>query len=132
METYIGLLDRLHVDAGDLGHGSRWIILLLDTIQSPKGAQYLSNQPWELLVELTISWFHSSITHNPQVMASLLEAQEWDKLECWMGVVWMVWLSKADEMTEHLRGVVVTLFRQQSGAVQELVQWMGRRGKAHG
>jgi len=126
VEKFVELLNHLHVGIRDMDYKPEWILVLLDTIQSPEGAQYLSNQSWELLVELTISmsgWVGHA-TYSPQVMVSLLEAQEWDRLECWVAVVWMVWPPEADEMTEELENAMVVLFRQETGTVQKLTQWM--------
>lgn len=120
------LLDQLDVGAEDVGYECDWVQLLLDTIQSPKGAQHLSSQYWELLVELTISssWTLGHSTYSPQVMVSLLEAEEWDKLECWIGVVCMRWPQDANKMVEELKGVMVTLFYQRPTAVWKLKQWV--------
>ena len=63
-------------------------------------------------------------TYNPQVVASLLEAQEWDKLECWMGVVLMIWLPETEETTEDLKRMMVSLFHHQRGTAQKFTQWM--------
>ena len=65
-------------------------------------------------------------TYRPHVTGSLLEGQEWDKLECWLGVAWMLWVPYADETTEVLECAMTALFRQRPGSVQNFVQWMER------
>ena len=122
------LLNHLDVSVEDVEYNFEWIPLLLDVIRTPEGARCLSNQSWELLVELTIS---ESVmrygTYSSQVMGSLLDAQEWDKLECWIGVVWMMWPPETEETTEDLKRVMASLFRHRPGAAQKLRQWMKRR-----
>ena len=126
VEKCIRLLDHLHIDVEDVHRADEWTTLLLDIIQSPEGARCFSNQSWELLVEVVLSNRAPLAAYSPQVTASISEAREWDKLECWLGVVWMGLWPKADEMTEHLESVMVTLFRQRPDAVQKLTQWMER------
>ena len=58
-------------------------------------------------------------------MTYLLEAQEWDALECWLSVVWMLWPPEAGE-TEDLERVMGLLFRQRPAAVQEPTESMER------
>ena len=130
MERLVELLNYLRVDI-DTWNKSKWISLLLDTIRSPEEAQNLSNHSWELLVELAISELEEvrRATYDPQVMASLSEAHEWDKLECWMGVVWMAWPPETEEMTEGFERVTVSLLRHRPGATQKLTQWVKRWNK---
>ena len=131
---FVDLLNHLHVDAYevDLPFMGKWALILVDTIKSPEGARDLSIPSWELLAELA-SWsprFRGRIpTYTPQVMASLLETREWDKLECWIGVVWMVWRPETDAMMEDVEHAMISLFRQRPGAVQKLIQWMERWSK---
>ena len=131
---FIDLLNHLHVDVEDVGAGFNWMLILLDAIRSPEGTRDLSIQSWELLVEFEITlppWLSRERirTDTPQITASLLKAREWDKLECWMGVVWMVWPSEADATMEDVEDAMVLLFHQRPGAVQKLAQWMERWSK---
>ena len=74
-------------------------------------------------MELAISepWPGSSrIAYSPQITTLLTEAQEWNKLECWVGVVWMAWPPGTTE--EDLDRSMVLLFRQRPGALQKLEQ----------
>ena len=54
-------------------------------------------------------------TYRQHVLGSLLEGQEWDKSECWLGVVWMLWMPYADETTEVLECAMTALFRTLRG-----------------
>ena len=128
VERFIELLDHLHVTAEDMESKSRWVGLFLETFQTPEGAQRLSDQYLELLVELSISisWnWRPPQAYSPQITEFLVEAQEWSKLEYWIGIVWMTWPSRTGGETEEgLDDSTLLLFRQRPGAVPKLEQWM--------
>ena len=125
-ERFVELLNRLHVGIEDMDYRSKWTPILLDTIQSSERAQHLSIHSWKLLAELTIlpPLGSGNSAYVPQVTASLLEAQEWDKLECWMGVFWMEWSPQTAAIMEGVERVMVMLFCQRPRAIQKLTQWM--------
>ena len=146
---FIELLDHLHVTIEDMDGKSLWVRLLLDTLQSSEGAQRLSHWYWELLAELAISesrWPRSVIAYSPQITTFLTKAQEWSKLECWMGTVWMLWapetagtlmvwppMPTAVGIAEKdLKNSTLLLFRQRPGAVQKLEQWMKQWSQKRG
>ena len=132
LERLIGLLDGLHVCIQDMSTSYKLRQLLLDIIQSPEGIQHVSHQYWELLVEFVVSEPHAFIGEfSPHLMISLQGANEWDKLECWMGFIWIMWSLGAEmdedlETDEKLEHVTLSLFQQRPGAVQKLEQWVGR------
>ena len=136
---FVDLLNNLHVDVKDVDYRFKWMVILLDTIKSSEGARDLSIQSWETLVELATAppfwfprWREKIPTYTPQVMASLLEAREWDKLECWIGVVWMVWPPETDATMGDVEHAMISLSRQRPGAVQKFTQWMERWSKLPG
>jgi len=136
VERFIGLLDYLHVKAEDISMGYDWAKLLFDTIQSSEGIQHLSHWYWELLVELLVSLPSNrqlEVTYDPRTTTSLTEAQEWGKLECWIGTVWMSCPPGVDRVTEEgLDRSMALLFRERPGALQKLEQWMERWGQQRG
>jgi len=136
VEGFVGLLDYLHVEVEDISVGYDWARLLFDTIQSFEGIQHLSHWYWELLVELLVSLPSDrqlEITYDPWTTISLTEAQEWGKLECWIGTVWMSCPPGADGVAEEiLDRAMVLLFRERPGALQKLEQWMERWSQQHG
>jgi len=133
VEGFIELLNHLHVTAEDMDREIGLTTLLFDILQSPERLQYLSHWYWELLAELAISyspWLRHNATYSPQITGFLTEAQEWSKLECWMGIIWVVWPPGAGGMTEEdLGSSMLLLFRQRPGAAQKLEQWVGRRSQ---
>ena len=128
VKRFIELLDHLHVAVQDTSAKSKWTKHLLDTLQSSEGTQHLSRWYWELLVELTITeplW--PGDVYRPQIMRYLTEAQEWSKLECWIGTIWILWPPGDSSISEEdLDRSMLLLFDQRPGAAQKLEQWMGR------
>ena len=128
VERFVELLNHLRVTTEDMASESRWAELLLETFQTPKGVQRLSDRYLELLVELTISLSpapRDSPAYSPQITKYLVEAQKWSKLEYWMGIVWMTWPPGAGGDTEEgLDDSTLLLFCQRPEAVQKLEQWM--------
>ena len=146
IHAFVVLLEDLHVGVGDVVEDCviPWIRFLLDTIQSPEASQHLPYHYWELLVELSIpksGWLQIPDQYilSAQVMVSLEDAKEWDKLECWIGVVWINWPPKDIDTTEGskttedggvtargLEDVMLSLFHHQPGAIQRLQRLMGK------
>jgi len=137
VERFIEFLNHLYVTAEDIDDGFRWVIFLLGTIKSSKAPQHLSHSYWELLAELAVSsqWL-DGLMDGLRITRSLIEAEEWSKLECWMGIRWMTLPEDADptevDQTEGDLGHSMTLlFRQRPGAIQKLEQWMERWGRGY-
>ena len=136
VERFTELLDYLHVTVADMNHRLPWAQLLLYTLQNSEGgARHLSHWYWELLVELVVldpfpQRLRDVSAYNPWITTSLVETQEWSKLEYWMGTVWIVWPVGTDGMTEEdFNRSMLLLFRQRPGASQKLEQWMERWGE---
>jgi len=130
VEEVISLLNDLQVCAKYLDVG--WLSLLLDAIHSSENIQYLSLSNWEFLVELAAYWSDEleAQAYNPQIMISLQDAQEWDKLKCWVSVMWLVWPPGCGQTTEEdLENVMLSLFHQQPGALQKLEEQMEQWNK---
>ena len=123
IDEFIRLLDILEVHASDIREHYTWAKLLLDVCQSPAKVHHLSHSYWEWLIDLASSWSFQlahRATYNPHTIASLEGSREWDKLKCWLCVVWMVF-PPGDQMTEeNLKQVMLSLSYQQPGAIQEL------------
>jgi len=132
VEGLAGLLDGLHVCIKDMSREEQWQGLLLGAIQSPEGIQHISHQYWELLVELAVSnpWA-VGCELSPHIVTSLEDTKQWDKLQCWMGIIWIWWSlgAKMDEeleTDEKLEHMTLSLFQQQPSAIQKLEQWVGK------
>ena len=130
VKGFIKLLNHLHVTTEDMDWELDWTVPLLDILRTFEGAHHLSHWYWELLVELATSeplLLRDKLAYSPQTTTFLIEAQEWSRLECWVGIVWMVWPPEADGTTEEdLNRPTLLLFQQQRGATQKLEQSMER------
>ena len=120
---FIELLNILDVQVEDIRSSYKWAKLLLDVIQSPAQIQHLSHSYWEWLIRLAAFWspeLADGTTYNPHTIGSLGDNGEWDRLKCWLCVVWMVWPPKSDQTIEDLEHVMLSLCHQRPGAIQEL------------
>ena len=148
VEKLVELLDHLHVTVEEIDQTYLWMLLLLGVIRSPEGGQRLSNWYWESLVELAIrgAWFIFGDTDVLKIAKTLIDAQEWGKLECWVGIVWTAfggeiaieWIlgETAEGMSPEPERITITeeglehsmllLFRHRPGAAQRLEQWIER------
>ena len=136
VERFIELLNHLHVAVEDMDDKFKWAKLLLDTFRSSEGARHLSHWHWESLTELAISesrWLRDVSTYDSQIMKFLTEAQEWSKLECWVGTVWMVWPpGVGGPAEEDLDRSMLALFCRRRGASQRLGRWTERWSQENG
>ena len=149
MEGFVILLDRLGVgidDVPDMYDKCRLLVLLTEVVRSLEGRQSLSYLYWEFMPELALgsamdgtldrSWLHvlrspelrtpGSVNYEVQIMVSLEEEQQWDKLECWMGFVWFILRPKIDSIPEDVERVTLSLLRQRPGAAKKLERQLHR------
>jgi len=86
------LLNCLHVDVDDVVENEyEWSWLLMRVICSPTGFESLSSHYWCLLGKLTLESL-SNATLEPrdvEVMKSLEEVEDWEKLEVWVPILWV-------------------------------------------
>jgi hypothetical protein len=88
LET-VRLLNRLDVDVDDMVRQDVWAQLLVDVVRVPAGLENMSSHYWRLLGELSLA--ASLVTpgsRDVEVMRSLETAEDWEKLEVWVVVVW--------------------------------------------
>ena len=133
VERFIEFLNHLHVTVEDIDYGSSWVEPLVRTILSSKEPQHLSNCYWELLVESAVSsyWLEIGLMDGLRITTSLIRAEGWSRLECWMGIVWMLLPEEADPTEGGLGHSMELLFHQRPGAVQRLEQWIKQWGRKH-
>ena len=132
-ERFVALLNHLSIIVEEADSLAGWCSTLMEAAQSPQGHKHLAVQSWELLVKLTIPYSRRlrSTTYTPYITSSLLEAQEWEKLKCWIGVVWMVWPPETDSIPEEVKHAMQSLFHHLPGAVQQLTEWMEQWSKKY-
>ena len=131
-EEFVRLLSDLEAYTGYQFNGHGWLRLLLDGIKSSNGIQYLSHSDWKWLVERVAYWSDEleTSTYSPDTMVFLVDTKEWDKLKCWITIVWLVWPPEGGQTTEEdLENTMFSLFHQQPGALQELEEEMEQWSK---
>jgi len=124
---FIKLLKNLQVHVKEMAHLYQWSILLLDFIQSSEGIQHLPHLYWGSLLQGATFWSEALTfkPYNPQTIISLEMAKEWQKLECWLGVIWMVWPPEGGKtIEEDLKHAMLLLSHQQPSAIQKLEGWV--------
>lgn len=136
VEQFVGLLNNLCVGIEDMDDKVRWAEYLLDTVQSCAEPQHLSHGYWEFLAEFAPSMQYEPQlgTHYSDVMNSLEEAEEWGKLECWLGVIWVVWPPEVQSVLteEDLTRVTLALVCRRPNALRKLEQWAERWSAENG
>ena len=134
-ERFVRLLNHLHISVNDtLSHSKpdTWPAILLKIIQSADGeARNLAIQSWELLVGLAILGYLDSTTYETNVTTTLMGGKpEWNKLECWMVIVWMVWPPEPGAVAKELEDAMELLEKERPGALRKRVErWSERRRK---
>ena len=127
VEKLIEFLNHLHVKIEEMGLQPNWLSLLLAVIRSSEGLQRLSDWYWECLVEIVVFGWIPKFGDGEalKIAKSLIDAEEWGKLECWIGIVWIYsGLGKIPE--EDREPLTLLLFRHRPGAAQRLEQRMER------
>jgi len=59
--------------------------------------------------------------YHPLVIKYLEDAREWDKLGCWISIIWAIW---GPNRAANLESATRSLVRGQPGAFQKLERWI--------
>ena len=116
----IHLLNCLDVDVDDMVKRGVWVWLLVNVICLPMGPRGLSSHYWHLLGRLPLAMDFSQIPglRKAGVMSSLEKAEEWEKLEVWMVVVWQsLSYSTPVHMMDDIKRVTLKLLLQRQTAL---------------
>ena len=116
----VRLLHRLDVNVGDTEGGHGWVELLVGVIRSPVGFKNLSPCYWRLLGKLISvnSRVWSLASRDVEVMRSLEEAEDWEKLEVWMAVMWKAPIFPKFKSVEGIEEVTLKLALRRPSALQ--------------
>ena len=103
-----------------------WCAILMEIIWSTE-AQHLAIHSWKFLAELVIQAYLRRTTYHSDVTTSLMDAQEWDKLECWVGIVWMA--CSLELVGKELEDAMEALEKERPGALRKRMErWSEERG----
>jgi hypothetical protein len=117
---FVCLLNNLEVGVGEAGDAGReWMGLLIYVLLMPMGQERLSSHYWFLLENLisTVHQMRSAEDRQTEAMKSLEEAQDWEKLETWMLVVWWSKYNSDPVPIQDIERATLTLFRQRPSAI---------------
>jgi hypothetical protein len=133
----IELLGHLRVGAEEIEDKPRWRSLLSDMVRSSEGAKHLPCRYWKLLLELLIPGRRAlvfTVTDISNIAESLIDAQEWEKLECWIGIAWMRYEppGRGGVAEKDLEDWMVTLFWKLRTDAETLKGWMERWNQQSG
>lgn len=123
IEWLTALLVLLEVGIDDIMDArDHWTSLILRIILSEVGRGHMSLWYWELLVKLVGgSSKELPALSNKAVLDSLLEKEEWEKLACWLGVVWCMRSPSAGGLpVEVVTNATAALLNQIPTALQGL------------
>jgi hypothetical protein len=134
----VSLLNNLEVGVREINGAKRsrnWAALLKGVLSSPMGQWFLSSHYWLLLRNLISMGYPSweVVDRQTEIMKSLEEAQDWEKLETWMLVVWCsVYLSHPDPtLIQDIGWATLTLFRQRPSAIPRFEDLYEQRTRLH-
>lgn len=65
-----------------------------------------------------------SVLCDVEIIGSLEAKEEWEKLECWLGAIWIVQPLEDEQPLEEIIRVTAALFDQVPAAVQKLRDWV--------
>jgi hypothetical protein len=127
---FVRLLNDLEVSVDEMGNAKRiWVGLLIGVLCSPMGQERLSSHYWRLLGNL-VSVNPSTRSHGDrqtEIMKSLEESQDWDKLETWMLVVWTCNYSPDPAPIQDIEWATLTLFRRRPSTILRFKDLYGKR-----
>jgi len=92
----ICLLNRLDVGVDDIEDRNSWARLLVGVICSPAGLEGLSICYWHLLEGLPKLW-ELPAARGMEVARLLEEAEDWEKLEVWIAILWKLFQQEDSE-----------------------------------
>ena len=122
---FVEVLSALHIGVEKWGMVHRWLwkVTLLETIQFVE-ARCLALHSWKFLAEFATTGPSPAATYNPDITISLMNAQEWDKLECWVGIVWMECPPELGNLGKELEDAMEALEKERPGALRKrMEQW---------
>ena len=68
----------------------------------------------------TFGTFGRPSDFDPRIMVALQDTQEWDKLVCWICVIWIASPPYPDGISRNLEDGMLLLFRQRPDSIQSL------------
>ena len=126
---FVRLLNNLEVSVDEMRAKWLWVDLLIGVLCSPMGQECLSSHYWRLLGNL-VSVNPCRRSHGErqaEIMKSLEESQDWNKLETWMLVVWTCSHHPDPIPIKDIKWATLALFRQRPSTILRFKDLYGKR-----
>ena len=113
-------VNRLDIDVDDIRDQREWAWRLVEVIRSPTGLESLSSHYWHVMAKLVVASEYSLYleSRDTEVMRSLEEADDWEKLGAWLVAIWLFLPGSEIPESESMEGIeevtLKTLLRQPS------------------
>ena len=117
------LLNHLEVDVEDVDDivgKLYWVSLLAGVLRSPAGRECLSPRYWLLLgklISMGARLPQRSHGLDMEIMRSLEDAEDWEKLEAWLLTVWGSWYTDDAVPMEDVERATIKLFLQRPTSI---------------
>ena len=125
------VLNTVHIGVEEAGTWERfsWSETLVDIIEFAE-ARCLTLHAWKFLAKFMTTGRPGGSWYNPDITISLMNAQEWDKLECWVDIVWVAFPPEIDNVAKELEDAMEALEKERPGALRKRVErWSETWGK---
>jgi len=109
------LLNHLDLRVGGMKYKNIWYQLIIDVIRSPTGREGLPTYCWHILGTLSLTM--PVFSYDIGVMRSLVDAEDWEKLEVWTLVVWHSTPPWSEERLEDIGQMTLKLFQRLPSAI---------------
>lgn len=89
----VRLLNKLKIEVHEMEWRSRWTLFLLNVLRSQQGQQNLSSNYWQDVVSMAVQHGLFGLCLGPsdfEIMRSFVETGDWEKLEVWIGLMWVL------------------------------------------
>jgi len=127
IEKFVPLLNGLEIEVHEMGWRSRWTSFLWNVLRSFPGQRHLSSHYWQYIVPMAMQPGLFPLHLKPSdldTMKSFEEAEDWERLEVWVGMMWILELPEEGIEVEEVERATRTLFCKRPGAFQTVEEWV--------
>lgn len=129
VQKLVPLLNGLKIEVHEMEWRSRWMSFLWSVLRSPPGQQYLSPHYWQCIVPMAMQPGLFALSIDPsdlEIMKSFEEAGDWEKLEVWIGMMWILELPEdmVQVEVEEVKQVTQILFYKHPNALKTVEGWV--------
>lgn len=127
IEKLVHLLTSLEIEVHVMEWRSRWTLFLWSVLRSLPGQEHMSSHYWKRIVPMAIQPGLFSLELKPsdlETMRSFEEAGDWERLEVWIGMMWILELPGDGVHAGEVERATRTLFHNRPNALQVVEGWV--------